>query len=210
MVYRYEASAPLGGREKKAFDLITSQGSNRVDRIVERGMAIDFTNQESNCIYEILGQLKSKRTHFFVDPRQVIYFSVKNDYLNTPTNINAIIQNGDWFSKVGRFHTGPREFCPHIQTDRVLGSRVIRAEESNISKMYLEKLLHPDPSHFSWRVGESHQMYAGRLRSYEKCVYTQFLHELPTLDPNTSEFLILVRLFYLILLHAFVSANLKN
>ena len=71
MVFRYDASAPINGKEKRIFDLISSQGSNRVDRLIERGVGIDFTNPESNGFYEVLGQLKTKRTHLFADPRQV-------------------------------------------------------------------------------------------------------------------------------------------
>ena len=80
MVYRYEASAPISGREKKVFDLISSQGSNRVDRLLERGLGIDFTNDESNGLYEILGQLKAKRTHLFSDPKQVNSFFFKYSF----------------------------------------------------------------------------------------------------------------------------------
>ena len=71
MIYQYEASAPLVGREKVGFELVATQGANPVDRVLERGVAIDFTNDESNALSETLGQLKTKRTHFFHDPKQV-------------------------------------------------------------------------------------------------------------------------------------------
>ena len=71
MSYKYDISAPIVGREKKVFDLIASQGANRVDRLIERGLGLDFSNAESNGFYDILGQLKAKRTHLFSDPKQV-------------------------------------------------------------------------------------------------------------------------------------------
>ena len=77
MRYQYDASAPISGKEKKVFDLISSQGSNRIDRLVERGVGIDFTNAESNGFYDIIGQLKTKRTHLFSDPKQVIFRLIK-------------------------------------------------------------------------------------------------------------------------------------
>ena len=70
-VYKYEASATISGKEKQAYDLISSQGANRIDRILERGLTIDFTNEESNLLLEATGQLCAKRTHFFNDPKQV-------------------------------------------------------------------------------------------------------------------------------------------
>ena len=71
MSYSFEASPSIKGREKLAYDLVASQGANRIDRILERGLAVDFTNAESNALSEVVGQLKAKRTHFFHDPKQV-------------------------------------------------------------------------------------------------------------------------------------------
>ena len=74
---------------------------------------------------------------------------------------------------------------------------MVRSEDSSMPKMYLEKLVSPEASHFCWKVGESHNQYSGRLKSYEKCVYTQLLHTLAPLQNPTSERLILVSSFSL-------------
>ena len=72
MKFSYEVPPPLAGREKVAFETVTSQGSSPVDRIVERGIEIDFSNNETNALWEVVGQLKAKRTRLFHDPKQVI------------------------------------------------------------------------------------------------------------------------------------------
>ena len=93
---------------------------------------------------------------------------------------------------MGKFHTGPREFCLHTQTDRVIGHRVVRAEEPSPPRMYLEKIVNSEPNHFSWRIGESYTNYSGRLQSYEKFLYTRLTQKLPPLPDTDGQAHILV------------------
>ena len=71
MDFEYQASAPYKGREKNSFEFISCQGSSPVDRLIERGVEVDFSNQEVDCLWEVLGELKGKRSHFWHDPKQV-------------------------------------------------------------------------------------------------------------------------------------------
>lgn len=100
----------------------------------------------------------------------------------------------DWFSRIGRFHTGPRQICTRHQGDRVVGQRVIRAEPVYIPRAYLGFLQEPKETHFSWKIGEEYRTYSGRIKAFERCAYSRLLQRLPPLTVETSERNILVNI----------------